>query len=176
PAHAGRQDVGEDRGSDEWRQDRAERDQRPDQQGGDHGPQRGLALAGGQGHVRRTVCPVGEGGEGGAPQRGRAPAPTGYNRIGDEALAARPGASQTVILSAAAGAPSTDRVAMGATQSGSSLSYREAGVDIDAGEALVDRIRPLARRTMREGVLAGIGGFGALFEVPKRFREPVLVS
>ena len=56
------------------------------------------------------------------------------------------------------------------------LSYKDAGVDIDAGDALVDRIKPLAKRTMREGVLAGIGGFGALFEVPKRYREPVLVS
>ena len=56
------------------------------------------------------------------------------------------------------------------------LSYRDAGVDIDAGDALVDRIKPMARSTMREGVLAGIGGFGALFEVPKRYREPVLVS
>ncbi|MCC7060953.1 MAG: phosphoribosylformylglycinamidine cyclo-ligase [Burkholderiaceae bacterium] len=65
---------------------------------------------------------------------------------------------------------------MGSTLSGSSLSYRDAGVDIDAGDALVDRIKPLARRTMRDGVLAGIGGFGALFEVPKRYREPVLVS
>ena len=58
----------------------------------------------------------------------------------------------------------------------SSLSYRDAGVDIDAGDALVERIKPLAKKTMREGVLAGIGGFGALFEVPKRYREPVLVS
>jgi phosphoribosylformylglycinamidine cyclo-ligase len=57
-----------------------------------------------------------------------------------------------------------------------SLSYKDAGVDIDAGDALVDRIKPLARRTLRDGVLAGIGGFGALFEVPKRYREPVLVS
>ncbi|MBK1680132.1 phosphoribosylformylglycinamidine cyclo-ligase [Rhodocyclus tenuis] len=57
-----------------------------------------------------------------------------------------------------------------------SLSYRDAGVDIDAGDALVERIKPLAKKTMREGVLAGIGGFGALFEVPKRYREPVLVS
>ena len=57
-----------------------------------------------------------------------------------------------------------------------SLSYKDAGVDIDAGDALVERIKPLARKTMREGVLAGIGGFGALFELPKRFREPVLVS
>jgi phosphoribosylformylglycinamidine cyclo-ligase len=58
----------------------------------------------------------------------------------------------------------------------SSLSYRDAGVDIDAGDALVDRIKPLAKKTLREGVLAGIGGFGALFEVPKRYKEPVLVS
>jgi phosphoribosylformylglycinamidine cyclo-ligase len=56
------------------------------------------------------------------------------------------------------------------------LSYRDAGVDIDAGDALVERIKPLAKKTMREGVLAGIGGFGALFEVPKRYREPVLVA
>src|SRR6187431_2304761 len=56
------------------------------------------------------------------------------------------------------------------------LSYKDAGVDIDAGDALVERIKPLARKTMREGVLAGIGGFGALFEVPKKFKEPVLVS
>jgi phosphoribosylformylglycinamidine cyclo-ligase len=56
------------------------------------------------------------------------------------------------------------------------LSYKDAGVDIDAGDALVERIKPLAKKTLREGVLAGIGGFGALFEVPKRFKEPVLVS
>lgn len=62
------------------------------------------------------------------------------------------------------------------TQSSSPLTYRDAGVDIDAGEALVDRIKPLAAKTMREGVMAGIGGFGALFEVPKRYQEPVLVS
>ena len=61
-------------------------------------------------------------------------------------------------------------------KSQSPLTYRDAGVDIDAGEALVDRIKPLAAKTMREGVMAGIGGFGALFEVPKRYREPVLVS
>jgi len=57
-----------------------------------------------------------------------------------------------------------------------SLSYRDAGVDIDAGDALVDRIKPLAKKTLRDGVLGGIGGFGALFEVPKRYQEPVLVS
>ena len=57
-----------------------------------------------------------------------------------------------------------------------SLSYRDAGVDIDAGDALVEAIKPFAKRTMREGVLAGIGGFGALFEVSKKYKEPVLVS
>jgi phosphoribosylformylglycinamidine cyclo-ligase len=56
------------------------------------------------------------------------------------------------------------------------LTYAAAGVSIDAGDALVERIKPLARRTMIPGVLAGIGGFGALFEVPKGLREPVLVS
>ena len=61
-------------------------------------------------------------------------------------------------------------------QSQHSLSYRDAGVDIDAGDALVERIKPFARKTLREGVLGGLGGFGALFEVPKRYREPVLVS
>lgn len=60
--------------------------------------------------------------------------------------------------------------------SNSSLSYRDAGVDIDAGEALVDAIKPFAKHTMREGVLAGIGGFGALFEISKKYREPVLVA
>jgi phosphoribosylformylglycinamidine cyclo-ligase len=58
----------------------------------------------------------------------------------------------------------------------SGLSYRDAGVDIDAGDALVDAIKPLARRTMRPEVLAGIGGFGALCEVPAKYRQPVLVS
>ena len=57
-----------------------------------------------------------------------------------------------------------------------SLSYRDAGVDIDAGDELVERIKPFAKRTMRPEVLAGIGGFGALVELPKRYRQPVLVS
>ena len=56
------------------------------------------------------------------------------------------------------------------------LSYKDAGVDIEAGDALIERIKPFAKKTMREGVLAGIGGFGALFEVSKKFKEPVLVS
>ncbi|MCX7174171.1 MAG: phosphoribosylformylglycinamidine cyclo-ligase [Proteobacteria bacterium] len=58
----------------------------------------------------------------------------------------------------------------------SALTYRDAGVDIDAGDALVERIKPYAKRTMRPEVLAGIGGFGALFEISKKYREPVLVS
>jgi phosphoribosylformylglycinamidine cyclo-ligase len=62
------------------------------------------------------------------------------------------------------------------SNSGPSLSYRDAGVDIDAGDALVERIKPFAKRTMRPEVLAGIGGFGALFEISKGYREPVLVS
>ncbi|MER2554540.1 MAG: phosphoribosylformylglycinamidine cyclo-ligase [Thauera sp.] len=57
-----------------------------------------------------------------------------------------------------------------------SLSYRDAGVDIEAGDALVERIKPFARRTMRPEVLGGIGGFGALFELSKKYKEPVLVS
>src|SRR5688572_23178917 len=56
------------------------------------------------------------------------------------------------------------------------LSYRDAGVDIDEGDALVEAIKPFARRTMRPEVLAGIGGFGALCELPKKYRHPVLVS
>jgi len=56
------------------------------------------------------------------------------------------------------------------------LSYRDAGVDIEAGDALVERIKPFAKRTLRPEVLAGIGGFGGLVEIGKRFREPVLVS
>ncbi len=58
-----------------------------------------------------------------------------------------------------------------------SLSYRDAGVDIDAGAALVERIKPAVARTQRPGVLGGLGGFGALFELPvDRYQQPVLVS
>jgi phosphoribosylformylglycinamidine cyclo-ligase len=63
-----------------------------------------------------------------------------------------------------------------AGQTATPMTYRDAGVDIDAGDALVDRIKPLAKRTMRPEVLGGIGGFGALFEVPKKYKDPVLVS
>src|SRR5690606_632432 len=56
------------------------------------------------------------------------------------------------------------------------LTYRDAGVDIDAGDALVDRIKPLVKRTLRPEVLAGVGGFGALVSLPQKYREPVLVA
>lgn len=57
-----------------------------------------------------------------------------------------------------------------------SLSYKDAGVDIDAGNDLVERIKGVAKRTRRPEVMAGLGGFGALFEIPKGYQEPVLVS
>jgi phosphoribosylformylglycinamidine cyclo-ligase len=56
------------------------------------------------------------------------------------------------------------------------LSYRDAGVDIEAGDALVERIKPFARKTLRPEVLGGIGGFGALFSLSGKYRDPVLVS
>ncbi|XKE43914.1 phosphoribosylformylglycinamidine cyclo-ligase [Halomonas organivorans] len=60
--------------------------------------------------------------------------------------------------------------------SGASLSYKDAGVDIDAGNALVDRIKGVARRTTRPEVMGGLGGFGALCQLPSGYREPVLVT
>lgn len=57
-----------------------------------------------------------------------------------------------------------------------SLSYRDAGVDIDAGDAFIDVIKPVAKRTQREGCLSGLGGFGALFQIPQGYKEPILVS
>ena len=57
-----------------------------------------------------------------------------------------------------------------------SLSYKDAGVDIDAGNALVDRIKGVAKRTARPEVLGGLGGFGALCQLPSGYQEPVLVS
>ena len=59
---------------------------------------------------------------------------------------------------------------------GPRLTYRDAGVDIDAGDELVERIKPLVQRAQRREVLAGIGGFGALVELPSGYRQPVLVS
>lgn len=56
------------------------------------------------------------------------------------------------------------------------LSYRDAGVNIDAGNLLVEKIKPFAQRTWRPEILAGIGGFGALFEIPRKYRNPVLVA
>lgn len=56
------------------------------------------------------------------------------------------------------------------------LSYRDAGVDIDAGDAFIDVIKPVAKRTQREGCISGLGGFGALFQVPQNYKEPILVS
>ena len=63
-----------------------------------------------------------------------------------------------------------------ANSNNQSISYRDAGVDIEAGDALVEQIKPFAKRTMRPEVLGGIGGFGSLFEMPKKFKNPVLVS
>ena len=58
-----------------------------------------------------------------------------------------------------------------------SLTYRDAGVDIDAGNRLVDKIKPLAKSTNRPGVIGGLGGFGGLFSLPvEQYREPILVS
>lgn len=57
-----------------------------------------------------------------------------------------------------------------------STTYKDAGVDIDKGNALVDKIKVSAKRTHRPGILAGIGGFGAMFEVPSHYKQPVLVS
>lgn len=63
------------------------------------------------------------------------------------------------------------------SDAGRPVTYRDAGVDIDAGDALVERLKPHARRTQRSEVLGGLGGFGALVRVPlERYREPVLVS
>jgi phosphoribosylformylglycinamidine cyclo-ligase len=62
------------------------------------------------------------------------------------------------------------------TKSTQSLSYKDAGVDIDAGNALIEKIKGAAKRTRRPEVMAGLGGFGALFELPTGYKQPVLVS
>jgi phosphoribosylformylglycinamidine cyclo-ligase len=69
-----------------------------------------------------------------------------------------------------------DRPPMAISSAPTGLSYRASGVDIDAGDRLVENIKPFAKRTMRPEVLAGIGGFGALVGLPSRYREPELVS
>ena len=66
---------------------------------------------------------------------------------------------------------------MSTQDTSNSLNYRDSGVDIDAGSELIERIKPAVAKTRRPGVLAGLGGFGALFELPlDRYRQPVLVS
>lgn len=62
------------------------------------------------------------------------------------------------------------------SQNTPSLSYKDAGVDIEAGDALVQRIKSVAKRTSRPEVMGGLGGFAALCEIPKKYREPILVS
>src|SRR5271165_1613100 len=67
--------------------------------------------------------------------------------------------------------------APGASQTSTGTNYRAAGVDIDAGNTLVEMIKPLAKATSRAGVIGGLGGFGALFDLKAAgFRDPVLVS
>lgn len=63
-----------------------------------------------------------------------------------------------------------------ANPSKQSLSYRDAGVDIDAGDAFIDVIKPVAKRTQRDGCISGLGGFGALFQIPQNYEQPILVS
>ena len=72
-------------------------------------------------------------------------------------------------------ARSRQRAEVHVTQS-TPLTYRDAGVDIDAGNEVVERIKPLVRRTLRPEVLGGVGLFGGLFDLSNRYREPVLVS
>ena len=71
---------------------------------------------------------------------------------------------------------STQTSAPQATAPQTSLSYKDAGVDIEAGNSLVEQIKGAAERTRRPGVMAGLGGFGALFELPQGYQQPVLVS
>src|SRR5689334_11250664 len=87
----------------------------------------------------------------------------------------RGGAPPMAVLSCApAKSHRNRRIAMSADRE--ALSYRAAGVDIDAGNEVVERIKPLVQRTFRPEVMAGLGGFGALFELAGRYRDPVLVS
>ena len=57
-----------------------------------------------------------------------------------------------------------------------SISYKDAGVDIEAGDQLVKNIKPFAKMTSRKEVIGGLGGFGSMFEIPEKFKSPVLVS
>ena len=71
---------------------------------------------------------------------------------------------------------SSDENSKPPSSSTSSLSYRDAGVDIDAGNALVDEIKAVTRKTNRPEVLSELGGFGAMCEIPSGYKQPVLVS
>src|SRR6202012_745176 len=74
-------------------------------------------------------------------------------------------------------APSVRRtIHANAMKEGSGLTYRDAGVDIDAGDELVERIKPAAKRTLRPEGMGGLGGFGALVELPSKYKQPVLVA
>lgn len=65
---------------------------------------------------------------------------------------------------------------MSANSDNTPVTYRDAGVDIEAGDELVNQIKPFAKRTMRPEVMSAIGGFGSMFAMPTKFKEPVLVS
>ncbi len=82
-----------------------------------------------------------------------------------------PGASAALLSFAVSNVPEPSM----STDQGS-LTYRDAGVDIDAGNALVERIKPMVKRTFRPEVMGGLGGFGGLFDLSGRYKEPVLVS
>ncbi len=68
------------------------------------------------------------------------------------------------------------RITLTKNSDNASVTYRDAGVDIEAGDALVDQIKPYAKRTIRPEVMSSIGGFGSMFAMPEKFKEPVLVS
>jgi len=90
--------------------------------------------------------------------------------------AARANLTPSTLFDTLAASPQELNLTSSSAPDASPLTYSAAGVDIEAGDALVERIKPFAKRTMRPEVLAGIGGFGALFEISKKYREPVLVS
>src|SRR5690606_4711342 len=75
-----------------------------------------------------------------------------------------------------AGRPAELRTVTNPPPAPTGLTYRDAGVDIDAGNEVVERIKPLVKRSFRPEVMGGLGGFGALFDLSGKYREPVLVS
>src|SRR5690606_22680816 len=84
-----------------------------------------------------------------------------------------PGAGAAGRIAAFPAAAGTD---LSQTPTPTPPTYRDAGVDIDAGNEVVERIKPLVRRSFRPEVMGGLGGFGALFDLSGKYREPVLVS